>query len=404
MATEVVIPKLGLTMDDGKIVEWRKGEGDKVIEGEVLFILETEKITFEVEALESGILGKIVAQAGDILPVGSIVAYIIQEGEMLTDIPDLAPITETKAEKAKEPSVIERPATEKTRIPQGIRISPLARKMAEQHRIDVCTLNGTGPDGRIVKEDVLRAVDDQKAVGAKQITDKEPILGELVPLSTMRKTIARRMVESVQTAPHFWITDEADTTEFMRLHQQLQPAVQKESRIKLTPTDLLIKVVSKALGEHRDVNASWTDEGIIVLNEINVGIATNVPGGLVVPVIRHTDGKSLSEIAATRADLVAKGREGKLILDDMTGGTITLNNVGALGLKCVNAIINPPQSAILTVGKIADRVVVAEGEIVIRSMMEMSLGVDHRVLDGFSGGRFLVRIRELIENPYLLQL
>jgi pyruvate dehydrogenase E2 component (dihydrolipoamide acetyltransferase) len=404
MPTEVLMPKLGLTMEDGQIVEWKKNEGERVAKGDILYVLETEKVTFEVEATESGVLGKILAQVGDVVPIGCVVAYMLAEGEKLSDLPDLATTIETEAKEVREPSAMGRPSTAKARISHEVRISPLARKMAEQHGLDASALVGTGPEGRIVKEDVLRAIEGQKTVGGIPVAEGETIPGELVPLSSMRRTIARRMVESVQTAPHFWIADEADATEIKALLEQLQPEVQEESGVRLTPTDLIVMVVARALGEHPDVNAFWTEEGIRILNEINVGIATSVPGGLVVPVIRQADSKSLAQIAATRADLVARGREGKLVPDEMSGGTITLNNVGALGLKCVDAIINPPQSAILTVGKITDRAVVVEGEITIRPMMEMSLGVDHRVLDGFSGGRFLARVRDLIENRGRLQL
>jgi pyruvate dehydrogenase E2 component (dihydrolipoamide acetyltransferase) len=404
MPTEVLIPKLGLTMEEGQIVEWKRNEGERVTKGDILYVLETEKVTYEVEATESGILGKILAQAGDVVPVGGVVAYMLAEGEQLSDIPDLAAAVDSEAKEVRGPSAIEKPFAAKTRISREVRISPLARKMAEQQGVDVSTLLGTGPEGRIVKEDVLRAIEGQKKMGGKPAAERDTVPGDLVPLTSMRRTIARRMVESVQTAPHFWITDEADVTEIKALLQRLQSAVQEESGARLTPTDLFIMVVSKALEEHRAVNAFWTEEGIRILNAISVGVATSVPGGLVVPVIRQADKKSLAEIAATRVDLVARGREGKLLPDEMSGGTFTLNNVGALGLKCVDAIINPPQSAILTVGKIADRAVVVDGEITVRPMMEMSLGVDHRVLDGFSGGRFLTRIRELIENPGQLQL
>ena len=187
--------------------------------------------------------------------------------------------------------------------------------------------------------------------------------------------------------------------ELTKLYQQMGPLVAKDTGVKLTYTDLLIKIVALALKEHPNVNASWTDEGIKVLSEINIGIATDIPGGLIVPVIRRADEKSLAEISADRAALVAKGREGKLTLDEMTGSTFTLNNIGALGIRCIHAIINPPESAILTVGSATERPVVVEGKVVVRPVMELSLGVDHRVLDGGSGGRFLMKVKELIEQP-----
>ncbi len=400
MAIKVIMPKLGLTMTEGTIKEWRKKEGEQVSKGEILYVLETEKVTFEVEAPESGILGKIVAKVDDVVPVGGIVAYILQPGEKLTDIVEPAGVAEVKAVEVKVPEV-SKPAAEKAKMPQEVRISPLARKIAEEHNINVSTIKGTGPEGRIVKEDVLRAVEEKKAAAAMPAA-KETAEGIVVPLSSMRKTIARRMAESFQTAPHFWVTDEADTTDLKKLHQQMSPLIEKEAGVRLTLTDLLVKVVAKALKEHPHVNVSWTEEGIKIFSEINIGIATDVPGGLIVPVIRNADEKSLAEIATVRADLVARGRAGKLRLDEMMGGTFTLNNVGALGIRCINAIINPPQSAILTVGSITDRPVVVKGEITVKPMMDMSLGADHRTLDGASSGRFLRRVKELIDDPALL--
>ncbi len=403
MAIKVTMPKLGLTMTEGTIKEWKKKEGDQITKGEILYVLETEKITYEVEAPESGVLGKIVAQVDAVVPVGGIVAYILQPGEKLADIAGLTGAAENKAEEIKAQAEASKPAAQKVVSPQEVRISPLARKIAEENNIDVSAIKGTGPEGRIVKEDVLRAVEERKAAPARPAA-KEATEAKVIPLSPMRKTIARRMSESFQTAPHFWVTDEADATDLKKLHRQLAPLIEKESGVRLTLTDLLVKLVAKALKEQPHVNASWTEEGVKILGEINVGIATDVPGGLIVPVIRDAGNKSLAQIATVRADLVVRGREGKATFDDMTGGTFTLNNVGALGIRCINAIINPPQAAILTVGKIADRAVVVNGEIAIRPMMDMSLGGDHRVLDGGNGGRFLARVRELIENPAVMLL
>ena len=405
MATKVIMPKLGLTMTEGKIVEWKKQEGEKVEKGEILYVLETEKVTFEVEAPESGILGKILAQVEDVVPVGGTVAYILQPGEELTEVAEVTEAPEKDKVKADDKKVIvaetASPKAE-TALPKEVKISPVARKMASEHNIDILTIKGTGPEGRIVKEDVLQAIEETKGAVKRAVPEVSAEAEKIVPLSSMRRTIARRMSESFQTAPHFWVIDEADATNLMKLHQQLAPIIEKEAGVRLTYTDLFVKILGKALKECPDVNASWTDEGIKMLGDINVGIAVAVPNGLIVPVIHNADKKSIAEIAVARAELVTKAREGKLGLDEMTGGTCTLNNVGAVGIKCIDAIINPPESAILTVGKTADRPVVIAGDIVVRPMMDLSLAVDHRVLDGASGGRFLVRIRELIEDPILL--
>lgn len=404
MAIPITMPKLGLTMQEGTIKEWKKKEGEEVKKGEILYVLETEKVTFEVEAPSSGILGKIIAKVDDVVPVGGIIAYILQPGEKASDIPSTAAPPAAKVETAVPVPAAAAPI-EKTVIPGDVRISPLARKIAEENNVNVSTIKGTGPEGRITKEDILRAIEEKKAAPARPAPKESAAAGaKVIPLSPMRKTIARRMSESFQTAPHFWVTDEADATDLKRLHKQLAPLIEKEAGVKLTLTDLLVKLVAKALKEHPNVNASWTEEGIKIPGEINIGIATDVPAGLIVPVIRDAGNKSLAQIAKTRADIVTRGREGKATIDDMTGGTFTLNNVGALGIRCINAIINPPQAAILTLGKIADRAVVVNGEITVRPMMDLSLGGDHRVLDGGASGRFLARVRELIESPAIMLL
>ncbi|MFC1981272.1 dihydrolipoamide acetyltransferase family protein [Chloroflexota bacterium] len=394
MAVPVIFPKVDETMRTGKILRWMKKEGDWVEKGESILEIETEKVIFEIEAEESGILRKIMAKAEDEVPIGTVIAFILQPGEEAPEVPEPVIMAKGKV-RVKEP--------ERLKETEAIKASPVARKIAQEHNIDIATVKGTGPGGRIVKEDVLRAVEESKLVAAQSVREG---LGraeeQVVPLSSMRKVIARRMTASFQTVPHYWVTEEADATDLKKLLHQLLPLIEKETGVRLTYTDLLVKIIAKALKEHPEVNSSWTDEGIKILSEINIGIATDIPRGLIVPVIRNADKKSLAEIAAARADQLARGREGKSSLAEMTGGTFTLNNVGALGIKCINAIINPPESAILTVGRITDRSVVIKGEIVVRSMMDLSLGVDHRTLDGSSGGWFLQRIKELIENPVLL--
>jgi len=399
MAIEVRMPKLGLTMVDGKIVEWKKKPGESVEAGEVICVIETEKTTYEIEAPGAGTLAKIVVDEGSTVPVGELMGIILGPGEELAEVPAAAPEATAKAEKPAAPAKEEIPPArvEAAEVGREVKSSPLARKIAAEHGINLATVKGTGPGGRIAKEDVLRAIEAGKAKAPP--TGVAPAEEGVIPLTTMRKTIARRMSQSFHTAPHFWVTAEADVTELTKLYKQLGPRVAKDTGVKLTYTDLLIKIVALALKEHPNVNACWTEDGIKVLSEINIGIATDIPTGLIVPVIRRAGEKSLAEISADRAALVAKGREGKMTLDEMTGGTFTLNNVGALGISCIHAIINPPESAILTVGSTTERPVVVGGQIVARPVMELSLGVDHRVLDGGSGGRFLMKVKELIEQP-----
>jgi len=407
MATTVTMPKLGLTMTEGTVIEWKKKEGEQVEKGEILYVLETEKVTFEVEAPESGILGKIIAKEGDVVPVGGIVAYILQSGEKLSDIPELVVEVEVRVEEAKVPAEAVKLSAGKVEIPRGLKISPLARKIAEENNIDVTTLKGTGPGGRIVKEDVLRAVEESKAtVAVTKPPAEEKLLPEerAVPLSSMRKTIARRMVESFQSAPHFYLTMEVDAKELGKVRQQLIPFVEEKVGVRLTITDLLIKTVAKALEEHPEINCSFSDGSVKLFNRIDIGVVAAVEGGLVVPVIREANKLDLPQIAKTRAELAEKARERTISLDEMTGSTFTISNLGMFGIDQFSAILQPPEGAILAVGRIVEKPVALNGEIVIRPTMTLTLSIDHRVLDGVAGARFLQRVKDLIENPTPLLL
>ncbi len=407
MAIPVTMPKLGLTMQEGTIKEWKKKEGEQVKKGEILYVLETEKVTFEVEALESGILGKIIAKVDDVVPVGGLVAYILQPGEKLSDVLAASAPSEAKAEAGALAAPAAAPA-ERVVIPSEVRISPLARKIAEENNLNVSTIKGTGPEGRITKEDVQRAIEEKKNAPASAPPAKAPEAVEpgdtIIPLTSLRKTIARRMVESVQTTPHFYITIEVDTKELEALRQKLIPTVEEKTGVRLTFTDLLIKIVAKALEEHPFVNATFIGNAIKLLGQVNIGVATSVEEGLIVPVIRGANKLSLSEIAKSRADLVTKVRERKASLDEITGSTFTITNIGMFGIIIGEAIINPPESGILLVGSTVEKPVVREGQIVIRPMMNLTLSIDHRVFDGVAGARFLQRVKELIENPAFLIL
>lgn len=412
MATSVIMPKLGLTMQEGTITEWKRKEGDEVKKGEVLFVIETEKVTYEVEAPESGILAKVLANVGDVLPIGTIVAYILMPGESPSSILEVAGGKEpVKAAPKMEPEVAAAvSAADKANIPQGIRISLLARKLAEEHNIDVASLKGTGPGGRIVKEDILRAIEEKKTAAvvtkkeAKSPVEEAVREEKVVPLTSLRKTIARRMVESFQSAPHFYSVIEVDTSELEAFRQKLIPSVEKRIGVRVTITDLIIKIVASALREFPYINATYTPDGVKLLSRIDIGLATSVEDGLIVPVIRQADKLTISEIAKARNELVTKARERRVSLDEITGSTFTITNMGMFGITGGAAIINPPEAAILLVNSVVERPVVKDGQIVIRPIMTLTLSIDHRVLDGVAGARFLQRVKELIENPALLIL
>ena len=278
--------------------------------------------------------------------------------------------------------------------------------MAEEHSLDISKITGTGPDGRIVKEDIYKAIEEakNKPIQAKTASEKAlPGRVTLKPLSGMRRTIARRMSQSFQTIPHFWVHARVEATKLREMREQLMPRIEAKTGQRLTYTDLLIKMIARALEDFPNVNSRWTDNGIELLEDINIGVATAVSEGLIVPVIRTANKKSLIEITAVRSDLVQRGRAGKLGIDELTGSTFTLTNIGiSAGITGGNPIINPPEVAILGISPIADQAIVVDGQVVARLCLNMTLAIDHRVLDGVIAAEFLSRMKELIENPLLL--
>jgi len=396
MAVAIIFPKLDEAMRSGKIVRWVKNEGDWVEKGEVILEIETEKTAFEIEAEVSGILSKMMVKAGDEVLVGATIAFILQPGEEAPEVPEPV-VVRTKGEKQVETPKV-------TKETKAIKASPLAKTIAKERNIDLSLVAGTGPGGRITKEDVLRALEAGKAVTAPAARE-EPELAEeeIVPLSSMREVIARRMMESFQT-PHFYLTVEVDAQELGETRNQLIPITESKTGIRLTLTDLIIKIVAKALEDNPSLNCSYVDGAVKLFKRIDIGLVTAVEGGLVVPVIRQANKKSLAEIAQARAELVQKARERTLSKEEMTGSTFTISNLGMFEIDQFNAILQPPEAAILAVGRIADKAVVRNGEILIRPMMALTLSIDHRVLDGALGARFLQSLKNYIENPFNMLL
>jgi len=403
MATAVILPKLDEAMLTGKIIKWLKKEGDWVEKGEGIVEIETEKVTFEVEAEESGILSKVMAGAGDEVPVGTIIAFILQPGEKAPEVPE--PVITAKEEAKVEVPVTAVKGEAQVEVPevpkevQAIKASPVARKIAQEHNIDITTVKGTGPGGRIVREDVLRAVEESKVVAAQPVQEEPGLAGEqMAPLSSMRKVIARRMTESFQS-PHFYLTVEVNAQELGKTDKQMAPRIESKIGIRSTITDLIIKMAAKALEDNPSMNCAYVDGSVKLFKRIDIGLVTAVEGGLVVPVIRQANKKSLAEIAQARAELVQKARDGKLSMGEMRGSTFTISNLGMFGIDQFSAILQPPEAAILAVGRIADKAVVRDGQIVIRPMMTLTLSIDHRILDGVIGSQFLQSLKNYIENP-----
>jgi pyruvate dehydrogenase E2 component (dihydrolipoamide acetyltransferase) len=402
MAVEVSLPRLGQGMESGTIVRWLKQEGDKVEKGEALYELDTEKVTQEVEAEASGTLLKILGQEGEEIAVGKRIAVIGEEGEAVeldeeaSEEGSPGPAREEEREQgreasAEEPKADEREAEEKEVPPSNGRIkaSPLARRVARERGIDLAGLTGTGPEGRIVAEDVERAA----ATPAHATVGAAPLEAEVVPLTSIRRTIARRLTEAWE-APAFQISMSADMTRALALRERLRDE-------KVTVTDVLTKLAAIALLRHREVNAHFAGDEVRIFPTANVGLAVATERGLLVPVIRECERKSLIQLAVERGQLVQRAREGKLSADDLEGGTFTISNLGMYGVEQFIAVLNPPQAAILAVGAIEERPVAENGELVVRPMMSLTLTCDHRAVDGAKAAEFLRELKMLLEEPGL---
>jgi len=403
MVTEIIMPKMGQTMEKGKIIKWLKKEGEEVQKGEPLLEIETDKTTIEVEARDSGIV-RILAQEGEEVPIATTIGYILKEGE---SIPEEAPKPKPTAEAAKE-AVLERPKVEKAKpaAMKRIKASPLARRIAEERGIDLTQVQGTGPGGRITKEDVLAYLERMAGAPSAEEVSVEPALPEyeIVPMSSMRRAIARKMVESKTHVPHFYVSVQVDMTEAVKLRESLIPIFEAEKGVRLSFTHLFIKAVAMALEKYPQLNATVEDEEVRVWKDVNIGIAVSLEDGLIVPVLRGANKLDLFEIASQVSDLIARAREKRLKEDEFSGGTFTISNMGALDVESFIAIINIPEVAILATGRIADKPAVVDGQLAIRKMMTMTLSVDHRAVDGVTAAKFLQEIKKLLETPHLLLL
>jgi len=400
MANEVKLPRLGQGMEAGTITKWLKSPGDTVEKGEPLFEIDTDKVTQEVESDYAGVLLKITLESGE-APVGQTIAYIGKAGEEVVEAP--APESAAASEPAPEkpqpsatptPAVPSASASAEAHSNGGrIKASPLARRIARERGIDLSSLSGTGPDGRIVAEDVERGEVSKPAAAATVPTGEI----ESVPLTNIRKTIARRLTAAWQ-APVFQLTVSADMTranELVARNRELNPDV------RVTVTDLLAKVCAQALMRHRDVNVQYTEDALLKFPTANVGIAVAAPQGLIVPVIRSVERMSLAEVGTARADIVGRARDNKLTAQDLEDGTFTISNLGMFGIEQFVAVINPPQAAILAVGATLDTPVARNGAVEVRPMLTMTLTVDHRAVDGAAGADFLRTVKQFVEEPAL---
>jgi len=404
MAFKIIVPRLGESTKPLSLVEWKAGEGDPVEQGSVVLIVETEKVRYDIEARISGFL-HILLEEGSEGPIGSVAGFIAETKEELeklqSEIPK--PATPTAQEKVIL-STAEMPAPLSSKSEgERVRISPVARKMAEEHMVDISKITGTGPGGRIVREDIEREISAGSGVNTVPETHQGKRVKSKVSLTGMRKTIAERMHGSLSISAQLTVMGEIDMTEMVEFRQNLV-AHEAEHGVKITYTDLMVIAAAQALKELPLVNSSIVGNEIVMWEDINIGVAVALEDGLIVPVVKNADGKSLVEISHAVKTLAGKARQRKLAPEEVEGGTFTITNLGALsgGYRFETVIINQPESAILGTGGITDRVVARDGEIVIRPIMTYYFTYDHRAFDGAVAARFIEILARFLENPGLL--
>jgi pyruvate dehydrogenase E2 component (dihydrolipoamide acetyltransferase) len=408
MPIEILMPALSPTMTEGNLTKWLKQEGDKISPGEVIAEIETDKATMEVEAADSGILGKIVVPSGtENVAVNQLIALILEEDEdpaLLNNYATSTPQVSAKAEIQNIEIVTKR--NEPTQKDNRLFASPLARRIALNENIDLKQIKGTGPHGRIVKADLGQAKGEAKANKTMASAANYLCIGrseeeyKKIPNSNMRKIIAKRLCESKQTVPHFYLSIECEIDKLTELRANMNLATDKDNpAYKLSVNDFVIKAVAMALRKVPAANASWTDEAILQFNNVDVSVAVAIDGGLITPIIRNADQKSMAVISNEMKDLAIRARAGKLAPQEFQGGGFSISNLGMYGIKKFNAIVNPPQSCILAIGAGSERAIVKNSKIEIANIMDVSLSCDHRVVDGAVGAEFLSAFKKYIENP-----
>jgi pyruvate dehydrogenase E2 component (dihydrolipoamide acetyltransferase) len=410
MATEIFMPTMGYDMTEGKLVRWLKHEGDAVSKGEAVAEIETDKVVIEVEAFTAGVLRRIEVSEGQTVPVGTRIAIVAGADEALPAAnsgPSAAGVAATvsTAGPVAPPATPSGPDPARSRPPGAegaANASPLARRLAHEHGIDLATVTGTGPGGKISREDVLAAAAGAGAGPAAQTADSAPPAaapaGENLPLSRLRRTMGRRMVESKTQAPHFYLTMRVDMTEAMALRQRLN-AESGDPGARISVNDLIVKAAAGALAAFPAFNATFAGDYLALHREIAICIAVAIDDGLVTPVLRGADQKPLAQIARESAALVERTRAGKNRPEDYEGGTFTVSNLGMYKVDTFTAIINPPQAAILAAGAIQRTPVYVGDDLLPRDLLSLTLSTDHRVADGAAAARFLGAIREALEQP-----
>ncbi len=397
MAFSVVMPALEMAQETGKLIAWRKKEGDRVTKGEPLLEIETDKAVVEVEAPADGILAGIKASEGSDIPVGQTIAWIVAPGEKPpVETESAAPAARAGSHPKPEAShVAVTSATTSTPAPaSSARISPKARRLAKELGVDLALVRGSGPGGEILASDVQAAASAPAASGASPTKS-----GSIEVPSSLGRIMAERTTQSWTTVPHFFVSREIEATALNQYRESIVAEFERTHQVRITHTDLLVALTARVLLKHPRLNASWTAEGILLHDHVNMGIAIAVNDGVVAAVIHNAHTASLAEIALHRREVAERAREGKLRPADIADATFTISNLGMYQVDQFSAIITPPQAAILAVGSIADRVVVVQGQPAVRPMMILTISCDHRVADGARAARFLADLAEAIREP-----
>ena len=434
MAIEMIMPKVDMDQETGTVVEWIKTDGQQVTEGETILVIETDKIAIDVEAPGTGILNGISAKQGDVIPIGTVIAYILEEGEEL-------PETATAGLSSPEPSPVPATAIEE------VQATPVARKMAAEHGLDLSRVTPTGKGGKVTKEDIqsvlapaatattgdviatpaarrtarLKSVDLSLVQGsgpggriqAGDVENFQPRAGlpaarpvqsgEKIPLVGMRRTIAERLTASYQSIPHIQFTARVEMTNFNKARKDYNDLALERGDEKVSVTAMLVKLVAMVIADHPMINSSLVEDAIILHQDINIGVAVALEKGLIVPVVKNANLKGISKIALETTDLVTRAREEKLVGADVKGGTFTITNLGPFGVEQFNAIINPPEAGILAIGATTQEVVALENDAIgVRPMMRVTLSADHRIVDGAVAARFIADLKTTFENPILM--
>lgn len=416
MPIKILMPALSPTMTEGNLARWLKKEGDKINPGEVIAEIETDKATMEVEAVDEGILAKIVVpQNSQNVPVNSLIAVLIEEGEEVTDI-DRFIANNSKGSSKKDDNSLkpsENIISQQSNAEQQIAstefennkifASPLAKRLAKIQNISLENVKGSGPKGRIIKQDILLHSSNSGAVNNK-IVSRNPEEYRLSPNNNIRKIIAKRLLESKQTVPHFYLTVECNVDKLLDMREDINKSLGDDKSAKISVNDFIILAVARALQEVPNANASWGEDAIRYYNNVDISVAVAIEGGLVTPIIKNANQKNILELSREMKELIKKARENKLTPEEFQGGGFTISNLGMYGIKNFNAIINPPQSCIMGVGSSSKRAIIKNDQISIATIMDVTLSADHRVVDGAVGAEFLASFKKFIESPALLLL